>query len=128
MKKPLGKILLIFFIFSNLIFNTDNAVPPLEAKGVALIDGVTGKILYSKNADVQYEPASTTKVMTALLTVENCNLDDKVTIGEKPPLADGSSIGIQKGEVYTVRELLLGLMLESGNDTAEALAQHISGS
>lgn len=128
MKKLFGKIIMIFFICSNLIITTANAEPFLDAKGVVLLDGITGKVLFAKNADVQYEPASTTKVMTALLTVEKCNLDDKVTIGENPPFADGSSIGIQKGEVYTVRELLLGLLLESGNDTAEALAEHVSGS
>ncbi|MDZ5034345.1 D-alanyl-D-alanine carboxypeptidase, partial [Clostridium perfringens] len=76
----------------------------------------------------QYEPASTTKVMTALIVLENTKLTDKVTIGEKPTLVDGSKIGIAKGEVYTVEELLLGLLLESGNDCAEALAEHVAGS
>lgn len=131
MKKLIGKILLLLIIFTNLTINVTSAsteIPPLEAQGVVLMDGTTGDILFSRNPDVQFEPASTTKIMTALVTLENVNLDDKVTIGENPPFADGSSIGILKGEVYTVKELLLGLLLESGNDTAEALAEYVAGS
>lgn len=130
MKKLVGKIFLMLFICTNLIITNANAstVPPLAAKGVVLMDGVTGKVLFSQNPDVQFEPASTTKLMTALVTLEKTNLDDKVTIGTNPPLVDGSAIGIGEGQVYTIRELLLGLLLESGNDTAEALAEHISGS
>lgn len=130
MKNSIWKFLLVLFLFSNLFITTASAdtVPSLEAKGVVLIDGITGAVLFSKNPDVQFEPASTTKIMTALITLEKTNLDDKVTIGVNPPLVDGSRIGIAEGEIYTVRELLLGLLLESGNDTAEALAEHISGS
>lgn len=131
MKKLIWKILLLLIIFTNLTINVTSAsidVPPLDAKGVVLMDGTTGDILFSRNPDVQFEPASTTKIMTALITLEKANLDDKVTIGENPPFADGSSIGILKGEVYTVKDLLLGLLLESGNDTAEALAEYVAGS
>lgn len=130
MKKLVGKIFLILFICTNLIVTTTTAttVPSLAAKGVVLMDGVTGKVLFSQNPDVQFEPASTTKIMTALVTLDKTNLDDKVTIGTNPPLVDGSAIGIAEGQVYTIRELLLGLLLESGNDTAEALAEHIAGS
>ncbi|AYE34833.1 D-alanyl-D-alanine carboxypeptidase family protein [Clostridium septicum] len=119
---------LIFFINFNVYTTSAEAVPTLEAEGVVLMDGTTGEIIYSKNPNTKYEPASTTKVMTALITLENCKLDDKVTIGSNPPEVDGTIIGVAKGEVYTVKELLLGLLLESGNDAAEALAEHISGS
>lgn len=102
--------------------------PSVNAEGFVLLDGTTGQILYSNNPDKQFEPASTTKVMTALLVLENAELDEKVTIGKKPPFAEGSSIGLKEGEIFTVEELLLGLLLESGNDCAEALAEHISGS
>ena len=130
MKNLIAKILLILFICTNLIITTATAttVPPLDAKGVVLMDGITGDVLFSKNPDVQFEPASTTKLMTALVTLDNANLDDKVTIGANPPLVDGSAIGISTGQTYTIKELLLGLLLESGNDTAEALAEHIAGS
>lgn len=130
MKNLIWKFLLVLFLFTNFFATPASAdtIPSLEAKGVVLMDGITGYILFSKSPDVQFEPASTTKILTALITLEKTSLDDKVTIGVNPPLVDGSRIGIAEGEIYTVRELLLGLLLESGNDTAEALAEHISGS
>ena len=126
--KTLTFIFLLTILLTNLTITSPFALPNLYCEGIYLLDATTGKVLFEKNADVQYMPASTTKVMTAILALENCKLDEKVTIGEKPPMADGSSIGIEAGEVYTIEELLLGLMLESGNDCAEAIAEHISGS
>lgn len=134
MNKILRKILLIlltiflFPIFSNTLVMAASDLPPVYSEGAILMDGITGEILYSKNEHIKYEPASTTKVMTALVVLENTNLSDKVTIGEYPPLVDGSAIGIQKGEVYSVEELLIALLLDSANDAAEALAEHVSGS
>ena len=132
MKKTLTKFLLLLFIctlfFTNITIKNVHAVPLLEAQGVVLMDGKSGEILYSQNADVQYEPASITKVMTAIVVLENTNLDDKVTIGTNPPLVDGSAIGIREGEVYTLEELLIAMLLESANDCAEALAEFVSGS
>lgn len=129
-KRILLSTLLISSIFTSINFSKVKAseLPPIYSEGAVLMDGRTGKILYSKNEHTQYEPASTTKVMTALVVLENVKLTDKVTVGENPPLVDGSAIGIQKGEVYTVEELMLGLLLESGNDCAEALAEYVSGS
>lgn len=130
MRNFIYKILVILIFFTNISSYNVMAldVPQLAAEGVVLMDYLTGDVLFSKNPDTPFEPASTTKVMTALITLENTKLDDKVTIGVNPPLADGSSIGIAEGQVYTIKELLLGLLLESGNDCAEALAEHISGS
>ncbi|HBC97032.1 MAG TPA: D-alanyl-D-alanine carboxypeptidase, partial [Clostridium sp.] len=73
-------------------------------------------------------PASTTKIMTALLTLENTNLNDKVIIGNNPPKVDGTRLGLLPGEEVTVKDLLYGLLLASDNDCAEALAEHVSGS
>ncbi|WP_291648777.1 D-alanyl-D-alanine carboxypeptidase family protein [Clostridium sp.] len=130
MKEFIKRIFLFtIFIYSIFAVNVKaTELPPVYSEGAVLMDGRTGKIIYSKNEHTQYEPASTTKVMTALIVLENAKLSDKVTIGEKPTLVDGSAIGIAKGEVYTVEELMLGLLLESGNDCAEALAEYISGS
>src|SRR5437868_6436189 len=102
MKNSIWKFLLVLFLFINLFITTALAdtVPQLEAKGVVLMDRITGTILFAKNPDVQFEPASTTKIMTALITLEKANLDDKVTIGVNPPLVDGSRIGIAEGEIY----------------------------
>ena len=130
LKKFLLSTLFISSIFAslNLVKASATELPPVYSEGAVLMDGKTGKILYAKNEHNQYEPASTTKVMTALVVLDKVKLTDKVTIGEKPPLVDGSAIGIQKGEVYTVEELMLGLLLESGNDCAEALAEYVAGS
>jgi D-alanyl-D-alanine carboxypeptidase len=80
--------------------------------------------------DAAYPPASTTKVMTALLTLEKCKLDDSVTVGKNPPLiaARTSNISLVEGEKVTVKDLLYGLILQSGNDCAETLAEFIGGS
>lgn len=125
------------FILSCIIFTfllipayTKAATAPnnINSNGAVLLDATTGQILYSKNGDKQFFPASTTKVLTALVVLENSKLNDKVTIGNNPPQADGTSAGLREGEEYTVEELLHGLLMHSGNDCAEALAEHVSGS
>lgn len=127
------KIILLFLV---LIISTlsltqrvsaSNEAPQVTAAGAALMDGETGKLLYEKNADEKYPPASTTKIMTALIVLENTNINNKVTVGENPPYVEGSAVGIITGETYTVKDLLIALMLASGNDCAEALAEHVGG-
>lgn len=127
--------ILIFTLICSLFtiptkrISANTSPPSVNAEGVVILDGTTGQVLYSKNGDTKFEPASTTKVMTALLVLENVtDLNEKVTVGKKPPLADGSSLGLKADEIITVEELLLGLLLESGNDCAETLAEHVSGS
>lgn len=123
--------ILTFILSISLIISSAkaNSIPPsVSADGVILMDATTGNILYSKNKDVKYPPASTTKIMTALLALENCKLDEVVKVGKKPPLVDGSKIYIFENEKLTVKDLLYGLLLQSANDCAEALAEHISGS
>ena len=130
MKKLVTFVISFIIIFSNISYKAyaKEEPPTVSADSVVLMDATTGEILYSKNPDAAYPPASTTKLMTALLTFERCNLDDVVTIGKNPPLADGSKIYLFEGEQIKVRDLLYGLLLVSGNDCAEALAEHISGS
>lgn len=98
----------------------------LFARGAALIDGETGELLFSKHGDRKLYPASTTKVLTALIVVENLDLDDVVVVGDEVKLIadDSSKAGIKVGESYTVKDLLMGLMLVSGNDAANTLAVH----
>ena len=88
----------------------------------------TGRILHSFNANVKKPMASTTKVLTAITIIDNCNVEDKVKISKESVGIEGSSIYLQEGELLTVKELLYGLMLRSGNDTATALALYKSGS
>ena len=134
MKTSKFRSLTILFFCTILILNINlhitfatTSKPPVLSKGSILMDVKTGTVLFENNSNIQYEPASTTKVMTALIVLENSNLTDKVTIGKDPELTDGSAMGICEGEVYTIEELLLGLLLSSSNDIAEALAEHITG-
>lgn len=130
MRKLITFIISFMFIFSNInsiIFAKDNP-PAVSADGIVLMDALSGEVLYAKNAYGAYPPASTTKLMTALLTLEKTKLDDVVKVGKNPPLADGSKIYLFEGEELKVKDLLYGLLLVSGNDCAEALAEHISGS
>jgi D-alanyl-D-alanine carboxypeptidase len=118
-------LFLFFFTYTNAQAETSS--PQINAEGCALIDVSTGTVLYGKNEEKVLEPASTTKVMTALITLEKCNLDDLVTVQEDYISVGGTGIGLLKGDVLTVHDLLLGLLLESGNDCANALADHIAG-
>lgn len=124
----------MFFCFIILLLTINKSAyastspPEVNADGAVLMDGVTGKLLYEKNPDKKLAPASTTKIMTAIIVLEHCNINDKVTVGKNPPNTDGSAVGIITDEVYTVRDLLGGMLLESGNDCAEALAEHVAGS
>ena len=102
--------------------------PELSAHSAVLMCADTGDILYEKNADERMLIASTTKIMTAIVTLENCGLDEAVDIKPEYCAVEGSLMYIKPGESYTVRELLTGLMLVSGNDAALALAYHTAGS
>lgn len=88
----------------------------------------TGTVLEENNADVQLPMASTTKIMTAIIIVDDCDLDQVITVPDKAVGVEGSSIYLKKGEQIDIRDLLYGLMLRSGNDSAAALAIHHSGS
>jgi len=88
----------------------------------------TGTVLSESNADAKLPMASTTKIMTAIIIVEDCNLDETLTVPKEAAGVEGSSIYLKTGEEIDVRDLLYGLMLRSGNDSAAALAIHHSGS
>ena len=100
----------------------------LSAVSAVLIDAENGRILYSENATTQMTMASTTKIMTALLAAEYGKFDEVVTVSNNAVGQEGSSMYLKAGEKVTLRELLYGLMLSSGNDAAVAIAEHISGS
>ena len=110
----------------------ETSVEPDEislASRIALIyDRASGRILYEKNGNKQTPMASTTKIMTAIVVLENANLTDVVTISSKAAGIGGSRLGLKKNDKITVNDLLYGLMLRSGNDAAIALAIHVGGS
>ena len=99
----------------------------ISAQNAVLLDGATGRILYEKNADSQGLIASTTKIMTALVVCEQCNVLDRMRIPQEAVGIEGSSMYLQAGEVLTIQDLLYGLMLHSGNDAAVALAIYCGG-
>ncbi|MEK8197156.1 MULTISPECIES: D-alanyl-D-alanine carboxypeptidase family protein [Lysinibacillus] len=96
--------------------------------GYAVLDGETGRVLIGSNSDARLPIASLTKIWTALVAIENSDLQDEVVISPKAAMSEGSSIYLQAGETVTVETLLYGLMLRSGNDAATALAEHVGGS
>ena len=105
----------------------------IEARSALLMEPTTGKVIYEKNADEKFAPASVTKIMTMLLTMEavdsgKISLDDKVTCSENAKKMGGSTMLLDTGEIRTVEELLKGVAIASGNDAAVALAEYLGGS
>ena len=133
------KLKIIFFIFIFLmqfiIFISPSYADSDNLKtycpSCILIEANTGKILYEKNSNDVRFPASTTKIMTAILTVENCNLDDVATVSHNAVYSipyDYTHASLKEGEELTIEQLLYALMIPSANDAAIVLAEHISGS
>lgn len=102
--------------------------PEVSAHAAILMDGETGRILYAKQADKSMKIASLTKIMTAILAIEQGTLNEQVTVKPQAVGVEGSSIYLKKGEKIPLQTLLYGLMLRSGNDAATAIAEHIGGS
>ncbi|MGD8189144.1 D-alanyl-D-alanine carboxypeptidase family protein [Brevibacillus ginsengisoli] len=108
--------------------SASNKAPSISAESAALIDVQSGRILYAKAGDKKMRIASLTKTMTAIVAIESGKLNDVITIPGEAVGVEGSSIYLKKGERLTLEELLYGLMLRSGNDSAVAIANHIGGS
>ncbi|WP_138753456.1 D-alanyl-D-alanine carboxypeptidase family protein [Paenibacillus sinopodophylli] len=99
-----------------------------NAKGSALIDVESGRLLYSSNGDTSMRIASLTKIMTAIVAIDNGKLTDMVKTSKRAVGKEGSSIYLQLGEEMSLLHMLYGLMLRSGNDAATAIAEHVGGS
>ena len=126
MKKFLS--FLLIFLLSITTFSSplsvfaDSKDVSISSPNSVVLDYDTGKVLYEKNGNKKVYPASTTKIWTAYLVIKNVkNLDAPVEI-DKDLYVDGSSMYLEKGEIFTVRELLQGLLIHSSNDAAEVLA------
>ena len=102
-------------------------VEAVSARKAILMDASTGRVIYEKSADERSLIASTTKMMTALVVCQQCNVLDRVRIPKEAVGIEGSSMYLKEGEILTVQELLYGLMLHSGNDAAVALAIYCGG-
>ena len=100
----------------------------LYAKAAVLLDGESGRILYNKNGQKILPMASTTKIMTCILALENAGLQEEVTVSGEAASQPQVRLGIRTGQVFTMEDLLYALMLESDNDVAVAVAEHVGGS
>lgn len=128
------KILLIimsFFVLNLNVLAEEDFAP--NGKSAILVDNLSGKVLYEKNADEKLAPASMTKLASMLMVMEaidngNLKFEDKVTISEEAANMGGSQVFLQAGEVYTIYDLLKSVAIASGNDAVVALAEKIGGS
>ena len=117
--------------FTSVFASNDNDDLQITSEAALLIDSATGKTLYAKNEKEKKYPASTTKILTAILTIENCNLDDEVIVDYESLAIVPSgytTATLQVGEKWTVDQLLQVLLVQSANDAANVLAKHVAGS
>lgn len=110
------------------IFPCQSLAVSTSASSAILMDVDSGRVLYEQNADAKMLIASTTKIMTALVAIEEGNLSDTVKVSREAAWTEGSSMYLKEGEELTLETLLYGLLLCSGNDAAVAIAEHIAGS
>lgn len=130
-KKSLVIIFMLIFILHTSMCYALTEQPEISADAAILIDSSSEKVLYSKNENQKMYPASTTKILTAILTIENCNLNDVVTVPYEAisSITSGYSVAaLQAGEQLTVEQLLQVMLVHSANDAANVLAFHVSGS
>lgn len=108
--------------------SSEDVNEPIINSRIGLIyDRKSGKVIWGKNDNKRSAMASTTKIMTCIIVLENANLNDEVTVSSRAAGTGGSRLGLKKGDKITIHDLLYGLMLRSGNDAAVALAEHIGG-
>lgn len=120
--------LIVIFLLLFPLYASAAKPPAIEAKAAILLDVKTGQILYNKNMNARLAPASTTKILTAIIALESGRLDDEVKVSAHAAGTGGSSMHLYAGQTITLRELVTGLLLRSGNDAAVAIAEHLAGS
>lgn len=103
-------------------------LPKTNSRRYIVYDRISKSMIIGKNEDVKSAMASTTKIMTTIVILEKADLNEKVTVSAKAGGTGGSRLGLKRGDKTSVRDLLYGLMLRSGNDAAVALAEHVGGS
>lgn len=121
------KILVTIFLILNILYPRNLAVE-ISSPSAVVICNESGRILYNKNAKEQRKMASLTKMMTAILLVENCEMNEQITIDKRACYIGGSEAGIKPNDTITAENLLYGMLLPSGNDCAMAIGYHIGGS
>lgn len=120
------RVLLLVFLILFAVCESASAMAD-NADCACVMNATTGEVVFSKNIGKRHEMASTTKIMTALIALENSNLDDVITVSANAAVQEGSAAYVEENMEIYMRDLLYGLMLNSGNDAAVAIAEYISG-
>ncbi len=120
-------LIVVFFTGGQAVLCEENP-PSINAITAVVIEESSGRVLYNKNATQKRSIASTTKIMTALVALENADLDETVDVSKRAASISGSVMGLRTGDKYTVRELLYAMLMISANDAALAIAEHVGGS
>ncbi len=118
----------VFFLFLFAIPHPNSFAEGINTQAAVIMNASTGEILYAKNSDYLLLPASTAKLMTAIIVIEKANLSEVVTISQKAAQAHPFKAGFKKGDKVTIEGLLFAALLKSGNDAAVALAEAVAGS
>ena len=126
------KIFIIYLFFNFLNFSlfassVNKQFIDVNVPAAVVMDFESGRILYDKNGDEKRPMASLTKIMTSIMLVENCDLDEMIEVPAKATWIGGSTVGLKKGDMVSARSLLYGMLLPSGNDCAYTVAIHIGG-
>src|SRR5471030_3117860 len=125
-------IILLSFIFTQILGMSANVKANtklrVNARSAIALDKESGTVLYEQNAYEIVPMASTTKILTSLIAIEQGSLDKKVTISKKAASVRGSTVGYKENEEITLKELIFGLMFKSGNDAAIAIAEELGTS
>ena len=111
-----------------LVISPDDPLQNLTARSAVVIDAASGQVIYERNKDERRFPASTTKIMTLIVALEQGSLDDMVSVSDNASRTEGSTIWLEPGEKMRMLDLLYGMMLVSGNDATVAVAEHVAGS
>ncbi|WP_018131934.1 D-alanyl-D-alanine carboxypeptidase family protein [Effusibacillus pohliae] len=129
LRKLIIWLLAILLVISALpLFAFAEGEPQIQSEGAFLMDMKSGQVLYQKNAHQRFYPASITKILTCIIALENSRLDEQVRVSKRATEQEGNRVYLAEGEYQSMENLLYGLMLNSGNDAAVAIAEHISGS
>lgn len=118
----------LVLLFSLLLVDPLWAAPQITGKSAVLIDAKSGQVLVDINKDEKLPPASTTKILTAIIAIESGKLEELVTVSSNPPQVDGTRVYLEEGEKIKLDDLVRAALIHSANDAALAIAEHLAGS
>ncbi|MGZ4160766.1 MAG: D-alanyl-D-alanine carboxypeptidase family protein [Neobacillus sp.] len=130
MSKFVSFIIMIILVLSNQLnsYAAENKEINIKSEAAVVLDSDTGAVIYAKNPEEKLYPASLTKIATAIYAIEKGNLEDTVTVSRNAASQAGTRVYLDEGEKVTLKKLIQGMLINSGNDAAVAIAEHIDGS